>query len=208
MTPGLDPVSAADLYRCMLEDVLDATAAAARALGAELVLAVHPPGAAHELTGLAPAGFRLVAQRGPDLGRRMEWAVAEAAAGGARAVVLRGSDSPALGAPAFHGALAALDEADVALSPDRDGGYNLVALRRPAPGLFDHPMSTATVLEDTRRRAHRLGLRVRTLAPSFDLDTLADLALLAEARRSDPELACPRTLAWLDRHETWERARA
>jgi len=206
MTPGLHPEAAADLYRCMLEDVLEATAGAARALDAELVLAVHPPDALRELADLAPAAFRSVAQRGPDLGRRMEWAVAEAAAGGARAVVLRGSDSPALGASAFHEALAALDEAELALSPDRDGGYNLVALRRPAPGLFDHPMSTASVLEDTRLRARGLGLRVRTLAPSFDLDTPADLALLESARRADPDLPCPRTLAWLDRHEVWKRA--
>jgi rSAM/selenodomain-associated transferase 1 len=206
MTPGLRPEAAADLYRCMLEDVLEATADAARVLGAEPVLAVHPPGAVRELAGLAPAAFRIVAQRGPDLGRRMEWAVAEAAAAGARAVVLRGSDSPAVGASAFHEALAALDEADLALSPDPDGGYNLAALRRPVPGLFDHPMSTASVLEDTRLRARALGLRVRTLAPGFDLDTLADLALLAEARRADPGLACARTLAWLDRHEVWKLA--
>jgi hypothetical protein len=207
MTPTLRPEAAADFYRCMLEDVLEASAGAARTLGAELVLAVQPPEAVRELVGLAPGEFRVVAQRGPDLGRRMEWAVAEAAAGGARAVVLRGSDSPALGASAFSAALAALDEADLALSPDRDGGYNLVALRRPAPGLFDHPMSTASVLDDTRSRARGLGLRVRTLAPSFDLDTPADLELLAEARRVDPRLPCPRTLAWLDRHEVWVRAR-
>jgi hypothetical protein len=207
MTPTLRPEAAADFYRCMLEDVLEASAGAARTLGAELVLAVQPPEAVRELAGLAPGEFRVVAQRGPDLGRRMEWAVAEAAAGGARAVVLRGSDSPALGASVFPAALAALDEADLALSPDRDGGYNLVALRRPAPGLFDHPMSTASVLDDTRSRARGLGLRVRTLAPSFDLDTPADLELLAEARRVDPRLPCPRTLAWLDRHEVWVRAR-
>ena len=206
MTPVLRPEAAADFYRCMLEDVLEATAGFARALGAEPVLAVHPPDAVRELAGLAPADFRIVAQRGPDLGRRMEWAVAEAVAGGARAVVLRGSDSPALGASAFPAALGALDEADLALSPDRDGGYNLVALRRPAPGLFDHPMSTAAVLDDTRDRARGLGLRVRTLAPSFDLDTLADLELLAEARRADPRLPCPRTLAWLDQRDLWKLA--
>jgi hypothetical protein len=205
MSPGLDPAEAAELYRCMLEDVLAATAAAARGAGAEPVLAVHPADALRELAALAPAAFRVVAQRGPDLGRRMEWAVAESAAGGARAVVLRGSDSPAVGAPVLEAALAALDEADLALSPDPDGGYNLVALRRPAPGLFDHPMSTASVLDDTRRRARGLGLRVRSLAPSFDLDTLADLALLQRARRVDPGLPCPRTLAWLDRRGAWER---
>jgi hypothetical protein len=57
------------------------------------------------------------------------------------------------------------------------------------------------------RGAGGLGLRVQTLDPSFDLDTPADLELLAAARRVDPRLPCPRTLAWLDRHEVWVRAR-
>ena len=206
MTPPLRPEEAADFYRCMLEDVLAETARIAPALGLEPLLAVHPPAAVRELASVAPASFRVVAQRGADLGRRMEWAVAEAAAGGARAICLRGSDSPALGAAAIRSALRGLADADLALSPDRDGGYNLVALRRPAPGLFDHPMSTASVLEDTLARARRLGLRARILEPSFDLDSLADLGSLAEARRADPRLPCPRTLAWLDRRGPWEEA--
>ncbi len=204
MSPPLDPEAAADLYRCMLEDVLELTARVAPELGLEPVLAVHPATAGGELARLAPAGFRVLAQRGPDLGRRMEWAVAEAAAGGARAICLRGSDSPGLGAAALRSALQALEDADLALSPDPDGGYNLVALRRPVPGLFDHPMSTGSVLEETLANARRGGLAARVLAPSFDLDTAADLSLLAEARRSDPGPPCPRTLAWLDRHNLWE----
>jgi glycosyltransferase A (GT-A) superfamily protein (DUF2064 family) len=167
---------------------------------------VHPPEAWPELSALAPPGFRIVAQRGPELGRRMEWAAAQAAASGARATLLRGSDSPALGAAELRSALDALEDADLALSPDRDGGYNLVALRRPAPGLFAHPMSTATVLDDTLAKSRGLGLRARILGPSFDLDTLADLRSLADARGRDPRLPCPRTLAWLDRRGLWPHA--
>jgi rSAM/selenodomain-associated transferase 1 len=206
MTPPLEPVEAAAFYRCMLEDVLEASAAIARPLGLEPWLAAHPPAARAELSALAPPGFRIVAQHGPDLGRRMEWAAAQAAAAGARATLLRGSDSPALGAAELRAALDALEDADLALSPDRDGGYNLVALRRPAPGLFEHPMSTATVLEDTLARARSLELRARILGPSFDLDSLADLGALADARSRDPRLPCPRTLAWLDRRGLWTHA--
>jgi hypothetical protein len=91
----------------------------------------------------------------------------------------------------------------VVLSPDRDGGYNLVGLARPAPGLFAHAMSTASVLDDTLGRARALGLRAELLAPGFDIDTAEDLALLAEARRRDPALPCPRALAYLDAHGLW-----
>ena len=41
------------------------------------------------------------------------------------------------------------------------------------------------------------------LPPSFDIDTVADLADLAEARSSGRAGACPRTLAFLDGNELW-----
>ena len=136
----------------------------------------------------------------------MAWAVREACAAGAPRVVLRGSDSPLIDAEVVEAALAALDAVDLVLRPDRDGGYSLVGSKRPIPGLFEHPMSTPTVLADTLANAERLGLRTRVLEPGFDVDTLADLRRL-EALRS-PRLArlCPATLAYLDEHEFWRRA--
>jgi hypothetical protein len=151
----------------------------------------------------APAGFRTLAQRGPGLAARMEAALVDAAALGHAPLLLRGSDSPLLGEESLAAALAALGRAELVLGPDRDGGYQLVGLRRPAPGLFDHPMSTASVLDDTLARAAELGLTSELLAPSFDIDRAADLALLAEARAAGQARACPRTLAWLDRRALW-----
>ena len=203
MTPPLAPAEAAALYTCMLDDVLEASAALAGEHGLEPVLAAHPAEACAELARRAPRAFRVVAQRGLDLGARMEWAVAEAAAGGASLVVLRGSDSPTLAAPVLRAALEALTDVDLALSPDRDGGYQLVALRRPAPGLFAHPMGTPSVLEDTLARARSLGLRARLVVPGFDLDTVDDLRWPAEARRRGLALGCRRTLALLDDADLW-----
>ena len=142
-------------------------------------------------------GWRVEPQRGADLSARMEHAAASELARGAERVLLRGSDSPALGGELLEAALAALGRSDVALSPDPDGGYNLVALRRFAPGLFAHAMSTSTVLEDTRAAARRLGLESELLPPGFDIDTWADFALLRALPASKASL-CPRTLAWLD----------
>lgn len=205
MTPPLSPAQAAELYAALLADALAATAAWARELDLLPIVAVQPASARGELARTAPAAFRAVAQRGADLAARMEWAVREAGAAGARRILLRGSDSPALGPAAAAAALEALDGADLALSPDRDGGYNLVALRRPWPGLFSHPMSTPTVLDDTRSRARERGMRVSALAPSFDLDAVDDLPALARARDACAPL-CPRTLDYLDRHDLWRLA--
>ncbi len=203
LAPPLSLEQAARLYARLLADVLDTTAAFARELSLAPVVAVHPSDACAEIARSAPPDFRVVPQRGRDLAARMAWAVREEAAGGAPAVLLRGSDSPVLDGRTVGEALDELDRADLVLCPDRDGGYNLVGLRRPVPGLFDHPMSTREVLEDTLANARRLGLRARVRPPSFDLDTIGDLRWLAAVPRERVTALCPRTLEYLDEHELW-----
>jgi rSAM/selenodomain-associated transferase 1 len=203
MCPPLTPEQAAALYAAMLDDVLATTAAAAAAAGAATWLAVHPASAVGELATRCPPGFHTVPQRGADLAQRMERAVASAAAAGFARILLRGSDNPALPGSAIVAGLAALADADLAVGPDRDGGYGWIAVRGSAPGLFDHAMSTASVLSLTLARAASLGLRVRTLASGFDLDTAADLTWLAAARSRGDARECPRTLALLDELQLW-----
>jgi rSAM/selenodomain-associated transferase 1 len=199
LCPPLTPDQAASCYGAMLDDVLDAMARLAPPLGLELALAAHPPESLAQFGARAP-GWRVFPQQGADLSARMEHAAAQELARGAECVLLRGSDSPALGAELLAAALDALGRCDVALSPDPDGGYNLVALRRFSPGLFAHPMSTSRVLEETRAAARALGLGSETLAGGFDVDTAEDFALLREARPRAASL-CPRTYAWLDAHD-------
>lgn len=170
------------------------------------MLSVHPGETDRELALRAPVQFRVVSQRGRDLSERMTWAVAEAAAGGASPILIRGSDSPTLDVSCVRRAVVELmdvESVDLVIAPDLDGGYNLVGLREPAPGLFDHTMSTDRVLEDTLECAAELGLRARVLEPTFDIDTARDLAQLADwVRRGDARL-CPRTVAHLDQNDLW-----
>ena len=131
----------------------------------------------------------------------------DAASGGANRLLLRGSDSPILDGEKVADALRTLDEADLVVCPDLDGGYNLIGLRRPAVGLFDHPMSTRTALEDTLANAAAFGLTSQVQLPSFDIDTAEDLVWLARAR-SGPECEsvtqlCPKALAYLDAEHLW-----
>jgi hypothetical protein len=203
LCPAFTPAQAAALYRAMLADVLEASAAMAAEAGLDAVLAVTPATACAEQARECPPAFRVLAQRGADLGARMEWAVAEAAAGGASPILLRGSDNPALGANAVRDACDALATGDLVLVPDRGGGYGLVGLRRPSPGLFAHPMSTSTVLEDTLEGAARQGLRVRLLDACFDIDTVQDLRWLAALRGRPEATRCARTLAYLDAQRLW-----
>jgi glycosyltransferase A (GT-A) superfamily protein (DUF2064 family) len=88
-------------------------------------------------------------------------------------VAVAGADSPDLPLPLIAAAFAALADAEAAVIPCRDGGYALLALRRPAPALFAGiPWSTAEVLAVTQQRATELGLRLATIGAWDDLDDL------------------------------------
>ena len=209
LSPPLSSVEAADLYRCLLLDALDESVAAAAALGLEAVLAVDPPSATAELAAQSPAGFRAIAQTAGELGARMSHVARQAAAAGAPFALLRGSDSPCLDRVVLRDAVAALAGADLVICPDRDGGYNLVGLGMralewgPSGRLFDHPMSTPTVLRETLERAERLQLLAAQLPPGFDVDCYEDLRWLAARRLEPGTLPCRRTLAFVDEWRLW-----
>ena len=201
MCPPLDPHQAAELYGAMLADVLAATESFALQAGLDPVLCVHPPGAVGELARRAPPSFRVVAQRGGGLAERMAWALDEARATGAAKVLLRGSDNPALSPAILHSAVEALEEVDLVVSPDLDGGYGLIGMRGPWSAVFDHPMSRPSVLDETLDHAARLGLRVQQLDGSFDLDRGSDLDRLMEASERDELDFCQHTVQWIHNYQ-------
>ena len=152
MSPPFSLEEAADFYGEMLDDALVETGRLATRLDLCAVLSVTPGGACGEFADRIarlgenpPTRLEVVPQCGRDLAQRMEWGVAEAAARGARKVLLRGSDCPVVDDKAVSEALSALDDVDVVLSRDRGGGYGLIGLRTPAPELFRLEMSTRRV---------------------------------------------------------------
>ncbi len=194
LCPPLLPSEAAALYEAMLRDILAQHAAAPVA---DLALWYSPDEAADWFRANAPPVYALAAQVGPDLGARMALLFRAHASDGYRQILLRGTDSPTLPAARIDEAFLALENADLVLCPDRDGGYNLIGLRAPCDALFELVLSTASVLDATLARARALGLRASLLAPHYDVDTAADLALL----RADLDPArTPRTQRWLAAH--------
>lgn len=126
-------------------------------------------------------GASVHAQHGDDLGARMRHAFEHAHATGAR-LVLIGCDCPALTPAHLHAAIAALDGADAAIAPAEDGGYVLVALRKPCPFLFEAmPWSTADVMRETRRRLDLHGVAWRELPTLWDVDRADDYTRLCAA---------------------------
>ena len=203
LSPPFSPQQAADFYSCMLSDVLSTSARASQALGLEAILAVYPVDALQEMADRCPAGFRVVAQRGRDLSERMAWALAETAAASGLPVLLRGSDSPLLSERVHERALLSLDTHDLVVSPARDGGYSLIGLRNSCLGLFDHAMSTDSVLDDTLANADAAGLKSEVLEVGSDVDTVADLAMLERVRNETDREQCPLTYEFLARCDAW-----
>jgi hypothetical protein len=177
LSPPLSAEETAGLAACFARD---AAGCALRASDS-VVIAYAPASGRATLENLLPAGLCWVEQRGADLGSRLEAAAAEVFGMGFRPVVIVGADSPTLPPSYIAHAVDALaaSRADAALGPTEDGGYYLVGLRRPAPGLFrDVDWSTPRAYAQTARNASALGLRLLELPSWYDVDTPEDLARL------------------------------
>jgi len=104
-----------------------------------------------------------------------------------------GADTPHLSPERVDEAFEALAAADCVLGPARDGGYYLIGLTAPRPGLFQGiAWGTAGVLGATLAAAADLGLRVACLREERDIDERADLEWLAERLLAAPG-GCPHT---------------
>lgn len=170
LIPALGADGAARLQARLIELTL-ARAAALQGARVSLWLAGDP--------AALPAGARdvpLHAQRGEDLGARMDHAAREALARAARVLVI-GTDCPALTPAHLRAARDALEQHDVVVQPADDGGYVLIGLNAPQPTLFTGiEWGSASVFPTTLRRIAEAGLRAAVLPSLPDLDTPDDLA--------------------------------
>jgi len=175
LSVDLGPETSAAVYRALAEAEIAGTQP--RAGDYDRVFFYAPADAAADIARWLP-GETLQAQDGPDLGARMAAAFDAAFAAGADQVAIVGTDVPWVTRDTVLQAFEILDERDVVLGPCEDGGYYLLALSRPAPGLFEEiAWSTPGVLDATRDRAQALGLSLATLGTLPDIDTLADVRL-------------------------------
>jgi rSAM/selenodomain-associated transferase 1 len=197
MACGLGAVRAAELYRAFLLDIEHRFAAGPR----PLVWMYEPPDS--PFASLLTPGSCCLAQSGESLGQRMRhcfetlMGTGEDEVGFDR-VIMIGSDVPHVRDACIEEADARLSEYDVALGPSDDGGYYLIALRRPVDLFSMIEMGTAHVLEQTLDLARHTGLRVHLLPADFDVDHEADLERLREVIRQNGRAYLPHTAAVLN----------
>ena len=110
------------------------------------------------------------------LGLRMQRQFAKAFRGGARHVVLIGSDLPLLSAMDINDAFEALNQRDLVIGPALDGGYWLIGLNHSNGSIFSGiPWGSNQVLAATTDRAQILGLHPWLLKSRADIDQLQNL---------------------------------
>lgn len=186
--------AACALYEAFLRDTVDAC----RAANAATMVAFTP---GTERDWFAGLGADLLLARQPDapFGERLKSAMQEAFRCGFGPVALAGSDTPHLTAETLDAALDVAARGAVALVPTADGGYSVLALGRPQPGLFDNiDWSSGRELSQTIARTRELGLGLELLPTTFDIDTPTDLRQLAR-RIATGETHCSRTAEALAR---------
>ncbi len=122
----------------------------------------------------AAGQFEIREQSAGDLGERM-WDVLRQGLLRSRRCVLFGSDCPDIDAGYVAAAFEALADSDLVIGPAEDGGYGLIGLRRPLPGLFlDMRWGDAGVLQRTLNRAAVAGASVTLLPVIYDVDRIDD----------------------------------
>jgi rSAM/selenodomain-associated transferase 1 len=122
-----------------------------------------------------------------DLGARLIEAMRSHFARAATPVIFLGGDCPYLTTERLTAAAALLAESDAALVPALDGGYCLLALRRPEERVFASiAWSTNQVADETRSRLREVAMSWRELDSLEDVD---DAPSWNRAIRAFPDLA-------------------
>jgi rSAM/selenodomain-associated transferase 1 len=184
LVPPLSNAEAAALQRMLIEHTLQT----ARTLSAWNVELWCAPDTSHPFLQQCAQrfGVRLRAQRGDDLGQRMQNALDSALGDGARWPLLIGTDCAAMQSEYLQDAAAMLEAGNqVVLGPAEDGGYVLIGVRAIDAQLFSNiPWGTSRVLPITQQRLSNV--RWHSMPTLWDVDRPEDLQRLRSAMPNWP----------------------
>lgn len=176
LMPALGAEGAAQLAKKMLHHTL-ATALASKLGSVEICATPDPADSVWQNLDL-PSNVIWSAQGEGDLGQRMARAAARTTRHG-EAILLIGTDCPAIDVFTLHEAAQALQDYDASLLPTYDGGYALLGLKKFNATPFDNMRwSTSTVAQETLKRMQQLGWKTKVLPTLHDIDETADLHYL------------------------------
>lgn len=219
---------AAEFWEASLGDAADSAAAAAGSLVASRLVMIPDRAATDAVMGIIGHEWTSIIQTRSGLAAALvDVFLAAFDRGADRAIALAG-DSPGLSPARIERAFAVLDHTSSAavLGPTEDGGYHLVGLRwrrvprwfpaevrrllrrrlerRLRSGFVESQMGGASAFESARAKLATSGWRVSTVAAWPDVDTRADLDVLATVLGlDDPDRRWGlRTRDWLNRNRS------
>lgn len=187
LSRDVGPETALDLYKTFTEDMLQTITMA----GVAASVHYHPHESRSAVADWLGPSFDYQAQRGEDLGQRMENAFCKSFEAGYRRVLLVGSDLPDLPVSVFHDAFAHLKTHDAVIGPATDGGYYLIGFSSETffPEIFlQVSWGSRRVLAQTHGRFSQSGLSVYLLPKWCDIDDLNDLKAFQEKHAMPPFL--------------------
>jgi uncharacterized protein len=201
LTPPLTKVDAAALSLCFVQDVVTS----ALSVRPNLIVAFTPSEGRDVLEPLLPQNLIWLEQKGAHLGERLDSVINHAAESRFSPIIVLGADSPTLPPTLIENALYALTSgaAEIVLGPTTDGGYYLIGFHKPDSAVLRNvTWSSPLTFEQTVRNIKQLKLPLFTLPQWYDVDTFADLTLLANELRTDLEAQrrAPQTYRWLLDH--------
>jgi uncharacterized protein len=180
LAAGIGAVTAASIYQQLVRRTLGVAADYQRLRGeVELFVFFHPREQEAEIRTSYPGPWQFVAQTAGHLGEKMAAAFRFCQGRGYRQGVLIGSDIADFTATDLDEAFGAFTKSQAVLGPAADGGFYLLGLDRPCPGVFQFTeWGTGGVFKRSRETLETAGLAVHTLAVRHDIDRAADLAYL------------------------------
>jgi rSAM/selenodomain-associated transferase 1 len=179
LCPPLTPDEAASLHGSLVLDILERCQSLK---GFDRILA-GTPSIHHPFFRAMEARFKLPVwdQTGHDLGARMAGAFQKAFEMPYRSVMVIGTDIPGIDQSLLISAEKSLQDHEVVMGPTVDGGYYLLGMRSPSPGLFDNmPWSTDRIFTLTKQKVQAMGLSLALLPELRDLDTVEDLQIFIQ----------------------------
>ncbi|MFZ1799496.1 MAG: TIGR04282 family arsenosugar biosynthesis glycosyltransferase [Chitinophagaceae bacterium] len=120
--------------------------------------------------------YKKFAQRGNDLGSRMENAFKNIFDEHYENIIIIGSDCFELTSEIISLSFSLLEKNDVVIGPAKDGGYYLLGMKKMYPTIFENiPWSTSEVFNQTIQKIQLLNLNYELLPVLSDVDTVHDL---------------------------------
>ncbi len=193
LIPMLGPQAAADFQAALVSDTLRKVVRLKGCALPYLFLTGSPIISRATSLFVAPCitEFRVIRQQGRDLGERLANAFHRLLRSHARSVII-GADLPLLPMSKMHQALRELKVCESVLGPCPDGGFYLIALRRPASyGMLQDIFrgirwGTACSFGDTLRNLLRLGLSCSVLERCGDVDLPRDVQRVKKILSDNP----------------------